>query len=112
LSFLFLYLLNGFQPPKAGKVNSIGRVLQLRSCRLARHKKRPLLTTHKGRVLPHTIVLIQTADSATVKVNLIKVSIAGRAGFVKADFALLSGYKPFDHTQGKPVHRFTWVALC
>jgi hypothetical protein len=49
-----------------------------------RHKKRPLLTTHKGRVLPHTIVLVQTADSAAVKVNLIGMSIAGRVGFVKA----------------------------
>jgi hypothetical protein len=83
LFFLFLYL-NGFQPPKAGKVNSIDRHLRLRSCRLVRHKKRPLLTTHKGRVLPHTIVLVQTADSAAVKVNLIGMSIAGRVGFVKA----------------------------
>jgi len=54
-----------------------------------RHKKRPLLTTHKGRVLPHTIVLVQTADSAAVKVNLIEMSIAGRVGFVKADFAMV-----------------------
>jgi hypothetical protein len=70
---------------------------------VARYKKRPLLTTHKGRVLPHTIVLIQTADNATVKVNLIKVSIAGRAEFVKADFVLSSGCRPLDHARGKPV---------
>jgi len=56
---------------------------------IAGHKKRPLLTTHKGRVLPHTIVLVQTADSAAVKVNLIEMSIAGRVGFVKADFAMV-----------------------
>ena len=55
---------------------------------VARYKKRPLLTTHKGRVLPHTIVLVQTADSAAVKVNLIEMSIAGRVGFVKANRTL------------------------
>ena len=30
----------------------------------------------------------QTADIATVKVNLIKVSIAGWGGFVKADYII------------------------